>query len=219
MIRRYRRNLLIAAAFAGFLTGRAQAGPPLICHPFEIGNETSLPWASGSSWDSPAPGYDPAKLSGDTLRLLSSDKPVLARMETLRRAAIYGARQPQVAAELAVRLLARAMREEGNALAAFDAGYYLESLRQMNHISKNLSLADIRGYEWMERSISRLSDKAAGEYALALASSERGWPNAHFRAAVEGAKEGSLLATNLLKHGRKKSLKDLRAELSTVATR
>jgi hypothetical protein len=28
----------------------AQAGPPLICHPYEIGNAHSLPWSNTSEW-------------------------------------------------------------------------------------------------------------------------------------------------------------------------
>src|SRR5947208_3536069 len=38
--------------------GTAAAGPPLICHPFSIGNDTSLPWGNDQrSWNDPNPKY------------------------------------------------------------------------------------------------------------------------------------------------------------------
>ena len=44
------------------------AGPPLICHPFEIGNAKSLPW-SGSDWNlSGNERYDTKALAQDLRR-------------------------------------------------------------------------------------------------------------------------------------------------------
>ena len=87
------RNRLIAA---GTLTlsiltiapPGAEAGPPAICHQFQTGGAPSLPWAEGSGWRRTVPSYDLHRLTDDTLRLLTPTTPVLARMETLRRATI-----------------------------------------------------------------------------------------------------------------------------------
>ena len=68
------------------------AGPPLICHPFEIGTAASLPFGAGRNWNSPLSTYDVNRLTADTLRLLNPETPMLVRMETLRRATIYAAR-------------------------------------------------------------------------------------------------------------------------------
>src|SRR5947209_11122658 len=88
------------AIFGAVLT--VQAGPPLICHPFNIGAVQSLPWGNSAAagWDNPDPNYHVQQLSSDTLRLLNDQTPVLVRMETLRRAAIYGEKDHRAAAEL-----------------------------------------------------------------------------------------------------------------------
>src|ERR1700676_2598491 len=85
------------------LTTSAHAGPPLICHPIEIGQAKSLPlvdWKRKVSGD-----YD---LTRDTLAILDSSTPVLVRMETPRWATIYARQDPQVAKELLTRLQERA---------------------------------------------------------------------------------------------------------------
>src|SRR5438128_8750374 len=66
----------------------ALAGPPLICHPFEIGDAKSLPWA-GSAWRAVKVDYNINRLVDDTLALLSPETAPLVRMETLRRATVY----------------------------------------------------------------------------------------------------------------------------------
>src|SRR5438105_6271014 len=58
----------------------AQAGPPLICHTFEIGQAKSLPWIS-HSWNlNGSENYDTKNLAADTLEILKPDTPVLARI-------------------------------------------------------------------------------------------------------------------------------------------
>ena len=90
----------------------ALAGPPLICHAFEIGQAKSLPLAS-NSWNlSGAENYDTKNLASDTLEILKPDTPVLVRMETLRRATLYGRKDPLAAKELLTRLHARATSAE-----------------------------------------------------------------------------------------------------------
>src|SRR5260370_38947370 len=69
-----------------------QAGPPLICHPYDIGNAQSLPWGHGHDavgFDLGDPTYNTKQLSADTLRILDTGREVLVRMETMRRAALY----------------------------------------------------------------------------------------------------------------------------------
>src|SRR5437868_5038024 len=88
-----------------------QAGPPLICHPYDIGNAQSLPWGQGRDavgFDNPDPKYDIKQLSRDTLKILDAGAPVLVRMETMRRAALYGSNDHVAAAALLTALRQRA---------------------------------------------------------------------------------------------------------------
>src|SRR6185436_10451411 len=93
----------------------AHAGPPLLCHPFEIGKAASLPW-TGPEWQGMKATYDINRLVDDTTALLTPQTPVLVRMETLRRAAVYavwkteskGGGDLRVARELLARFEARA---------------------------------------------------------------------------------------------------------------
>src|ERR1700737_4131334 len=90
----------LALCAAGFTI---QAGPPLICHPYDIGNAQSLPWGQGRDamgFDNPDPSYDTKQLTRDTLKILDAVAPVLVRMETLRRAALYGSNDHASAAAL-----------------------------------------------------------------------------------------------------------------------
>ena len=49
----------------------ALAGPPLLCHPFDIGNAKSLPWVGEKSWDEGQPGYKLDRLVADTEAVLT----------------------------------------------------------------------------------------------------------------------------------------------------
>jgi hypothetical protein len=76
------------AAIATFfcLTTSLIAGPPLICHAFDIGNAKSLPWVS-HDWNlSGSENYDTHHLANDTLAVLNASQVPLVHMETLRRA-------------------------------------------------------------------------------------------------------------------------------------
>ena len=213
------KQLAIATIALTVLAGAALAGPPLICHPYAIGNDTSLPWgADNNSWNNPDPRYDAANLPVDTLKLLDSGKPLLTRMETLRRAAVYSGKNTAAGLELANRLMARALTSEvkgqNNSLALFDAGYFIESMKQMSHISKSKAFSGIDGYDWAKRSLPGLQDKLAAEYALGLMQAEASWPNEHIRRAANGAQEGSLLAQNLVKHYQNQSLAEIKQTLA-----
>jgi hypothetical protein len=130
-MKKYLFPLLLAAATA------ALAGPPAICHPVEIGKAKSLPWRDNvNGWDGTVPGYDLASLTADTLAILTPSASVPLRMETIRRAAIYAARNEAVAEKLTARLIARIADVSGkaDANAWFDAGYFAEALRQMGMV-------------------------------------------------------------------------------------
>src|SRR5438128_2699546 len=125
----------------------ALAGPPLICHPFDIGNARSLPW-SGTEWRAVDKNYNIDRLVEDTLGLLTPETPVLVRMETLRRATVYAVwsmndrkvgysvKDAAVAKELLARLKARVpapgvkSQKKATANALFDYGYLIESYKQ-----------------------------------------------------------------------------------------
>jgi hypothetical protein len=200
----------------------ALAGPPLICHTYSIGSDTSLPWgADKNSWSETDMKYDTRKLASDTLKLLDSGKPLLTRMETLRRAAVYSSKDQAAGLELANRLLARALAAEvkgqNNSTALFDAGYFIESMKQIGHITKSAAFSGIDGYDWAKRSVPGLQDKLAAEYALGLMQAESAWPNEHIRRAVSGADEGSLLAQNLRKHFQNQSLAEIKQTVTLKA--
>lgn len=192
----------------------AQAGPPLICHAIQIGQARSLPW-SNTGW-SGDPNYDVRNLAADTLAFLMPDTPVLVRMETLRRATIYGRQDPRAAKELLTRLYNRAKDAETagapDALAWFDAGYIVECYgewigRDMPHMTDGLRLdanpaAGLDGYSWVERAIALKGTEPEMEFAAALISlgGSRSNHEQHLRRAIAGAKSDPLLAQNLSSH-------------------
>jgi hypothetical protein len=133
--------VLLAAVFFGVFSvfvPAAYAGPPLICHPVEIGGAASLPWGSGPGWNTPLPSYDRGHLVADTLALLSPATPIRVRMETLRRATVYAMEDPARGRELLARLEARTRGGDpgfDRAQALFDAGYLIESFKQARMIT------------------------------------------------------------------------------------
>ena len=216
--------LLCVIAFSG----TAQAGPPLLCRPFEIGGAPSLPW-NGPAWRDVRPDYDINRLVDDTMALLTPRTPVLARMETLRRATVYAAwslvdsktgysaRDPKIARELISRLERRAAEAKGKggdteALALFDVGYLAESYKQA---SVN---AGIDGLASVVKAIGLGGNSAEMEFAAAVITieSRNASQRDHLRKAVAGAADGSLLARNLVLHFSElgKSISELRTHLS-----
>ena len=128
----------LAAALVGIATP-ALAGPPFICHAFELSGSPSLPWgpSTASTWNNPDAAYDIKNLTLDVTKLLAPAMPVSARMETLRRATIYASRDKAVAASLLSTLEARAKDNPNDANALFDAGFLTEAYRQASRV-----------YEW-----------------------------------------------------------------------
>ena len=129
---------LVAAAFAAaaFAATPAVAGPPFICHAFELSGNPSLPWGNvaAAGWNNPDPAYDVTRLPADVPKLLTAAMPVSARMETLRRATIYASRDKAVAASLLKALEARAEANKSDANALFDAGFLTEAYRQASRV-------------------------------------------------------------------------------------
>jgi hypothetical protein len=189
-------TLLTSAALA-VLTPAVQAGPPLICHAIDIGQAKSLPWTNGSHWDGAVPTYQLDRLIPDTFALLTPQTPVLVRMETLRRAAIYSSRNPGTGFELLTHLMARTLNNEKDGLAWFDAGYLVETFRQYEFHMKRKVPQGFDGYAWTQKAIRLSGPNAEMEFAAALIQSHSRWPNDHLQRARSAAEPGSLLARNM----------------------
>ena len=210
-------TLLAMLCFASI----AQAGPPLICHTFEIGNAKSLPWI-GHSWNlTGSENYDTKNLVKDTLEILNSDTPVLVRMETLRRATLYARQDPVAAKELLASLHARATSSESaghpDALAWFDAGYLVETYKQwigknMPHMTDGMRMdpnpaAGVDGYAMVKKALSLRADALHGddpqmEFAAALITlnGPQDEHRQHAEKAIAGTKMDALLGQNLATH-------------------
>ena len=211
-----RKSFVVLVMLAGLVAVRsATAGPPLLCHPFDIGGAKSLPWNSGLSWQGARPDYPLNRLVSDTVAMLTPSTPVVVRMETLRRAAIYAARDPQVAARLFTALTARAesagSAARERALAYLDAGYYAGALRQLSQLSQSSEFGD-RGpalraivqhtdsYALVAKALSSVQvEDPSMEFAAALIASDghREAYAEHAQKARAGAGQDALLARNI----------------------
>ena len=212
------RNLkLIALALlsAPLIFARpALAGPPLLCHPFDISGAQSLPWGDAQSWTAERSDYDVSRLVADTEKLLVPGTPVIVRMETLRRAALYASRDPKVASNLLTTLTGKVhasnRAKSPDALAYFDAAYIIEALRQVGMLGEARGFADrapamrdlvkdLDGYALIQKSLLVQPDDPSLEFAAALIASDRhrGAYQQHADRARAGAKKDALLAKNL----------------------
>jgi hypothetical protein len=207
------RSMVAAAAILTF-AGTAEAGPPLLCHPFDAGSAKLLPWsANPHSWNATDRTYDVKRLTADTLALLTPDAPILARMENMRRATLYAAQDERVAAELLTAITGRMQADAGKGrdpLAWFDAGYLIESYRQASHIYRwdMLNPAEksswklrtepngLDGYAMVGKALRLVGSSPEMEFAASLMK-EGAVGAEHRRRAVAGAPAGSLLAKNL----------------------
>ncbi len=200
-------TLLVTAVvgLALLLPSLAEAGPPLICHPFDIAGAESLPWGEEESWLSASKSYPVAHLTRDVLALLRPETEVLVRMETLRRATVYCRDAPGLAHELLSHLQARVLAAQADggrdALAWFDAGYFVESMKQIGFIESNKAgraFGSIDGYAWIQQAIGLSGDVPAMEFAAALVHYER--PEEHLEKAYRSTAKGSLVRRNLESH-------------------
>jgi hypothetical protein len=186
-----------AAVVLGFTTF-AQAGPPLVCHPIEIGPAKTLPWVD-LNYQKGNGGYDLENLTRDTLAILDTNPSVLVRMETLRRATIYARQDSRVAKELLTRLHARAVNSDAGALAWFDVGYLAETYKQWMGRGEPNPAMGLDGYGWVKKAISLRGADPEMEFAAALItlSVSESDHNDHVEKAMAGAKADPLLAQNL----------------------
>jgi hypothetical protein len=209
-----RLPISIVAVLLGFTTF-AQAGPLLICHPIEIGQAQSLPWVEWNHRGST--DYDLKNLTRDTLAILASNTPVLVRMETLRRATIYGRQDPQVAKELITRLQARAANSDAaghtDALAWFDVGYLAEAYKQWMGKGEPNPAAGLDGYSWVRKAISLRGSDPEMEFAAALITltGPESAHRDHARKAMAGAQSDPLLAQNLASNFNHQTMSELLA--------
>ena len=129
----------LAVLFVAGIASPALAGPPFLCHPFEIGTARSLPWENSADFWRGRADYNVDRLVDDTMALLTPDMPVLVRMETLRRATMYALRDKTVAASLIDAVKGRAEQRERlgrpDPLAWFDAGYLAEAYREVRELA------------------------------------------------------------------------------------
>jgi hypothetical protein len=185
------------------------AGPPLLCHPFDIGTAQSLPWDGTSGWFQGSANYPIKQLVTDTEAILQPGTPVVVRMETLRRAAIYASQDPAVASALLDRLGEKA-RTNSEGLAALDAAYLVEALHQITMLGES---AEFRGRipgvvrvlsgrdagTLLDRAVrARPSDPAVAFAAALIAlDKDKHAAEAYAVRARAGASQDALLARNL----------------------
>jgi hypothetical protein len=195
------------------VAGTAFAGPPLLCHPYDIGAAKSLPW-DGDGWSAARSDYSLAHLAVDTEALLTPSTPVIVRMETLRRAAIYASRDPRAASELVRELVTRTRptpeSATPDALALLDAAYLTAALAEIVRIGgiepfrgnvealRKIS-ADVDSWNLMTASLAARPGDANLEFAAALVATATnpGAYAAHAQRARQGAPADALLARNL----------------------
>jgi hypothetical protein len=177
------------------------AGPPLICHAFDIGDAKSLPWIS-HDWNlTGSESYDTSRLASDTIAILAADNSVLVHMETLRRATLYARKDPVAAKALLTRITMgtkSAQPSESRALTYFDSGYLAEAYKQWLGEAHNPATG-IDGYALVEEAIRIRGSDPQMELAAALITLNGpvGEHQAHAQKAVAGAKTDRLLARNL----------------------
>jgi hypothetical protein len=108
-------------------------------------------------------------------------------METLRRAALYGAKDHRAEYELLARLTTRALAKP-DALALFDAGYLIETLKQLAWLYQRDLTEGMDGKQWVENAIQSAKDPAAMEFAASLMGGHVKTPNDRSRRAQAPAR-------------------------------
>lgn len=214
----FRRHCAALAAFLAVLAMAwpATAGPPLLCHPFDIGGARSLPWDGTRAFWQGRADYRLESLIADTEALLTPATPVIVRMETLRRAALYASADAEVATRLYGRLgdRLRASQKPGGRpddLALFDFAYLTETYRQVAELDNGINefrgrapalrraIGNTDGYALIKKTLGQASTDPAIEFAAALMTGRRdnGASRVHAERARAGANRDALLARNL----------------------
>src|SRR5262249_48967872 len=200
--RRFAIGLAAVVLFAAVVTF---AGPPLICHTFEIGSAQSLPWVS-HHWNlSGDETYDTSKLASDTFAILGPNPSVLVHMETLRRATLYARKDPAAAKALFVRLTAATKSVPSDsppALYYFDIGYLAETYKQWLGQDSQNPARGIDGYALVKQALQLRGDDPEMEFAAALITlaGPTGEHHRQVQQALAGASRDPLLARNLASH-------------------
>jgi hypothetical protein len=196
----------IATTFLlALITTSTLAGPPLLCHVFDIGSAKSLPWI-GHNWNlTGSESYDTNNLATDTLTILDSDPTVLVHMETLRRAALYGQKNPTALKQLLVKLKMRA-DNSANSISSFDVGYLAAILNQIHWIYKDSSnpAQSLDAYALIKRALAVYPNDPQLQFAAALVTlnGPAAEHQQYAQNALAGAKSDALLARNLSNHFR-----------------
>ena len=208
------RTITLAAVAALSLAAPALAGPPLLCHPYDIGGAKSLPWVGEKSWFEGRPDYKVANVIADTEALLTPATPVIVRMETLRRAALYASTDQGVSTELLKRLVGRAEASSAaghpDALAYLDAAYVAGAYHEITLLASSrewaaraataqAALGTIDGHALINTAIAARPDDPALQFAAALISADtnRASYEAHAAKARAGVDRDPLLARNI----------------------
>ena len=212
MTRFTRFALTPLAAAALLVASTAHAGPPLLCHPYNIGSARSLPWSGTSSWFDGDPAYQVQNVIADTEALLTPATPVIVRMETLRRAAIYASSDAALAGRLLDTFVARAEASKGqpDALAWLDAAYLAGAYREMTMLGQDsrwapriaglkTALGSRKDSVFIAQSLAARPDDPNIRFAAALivSGSDRQAYREHAEKARAGASRDALLARNL----------------------
>jgi hypothetical protein len=207
---RFRHAIPLAALVLTLTASTALAGPPLLCHPFDIGSARSLPWDGTNAWWQGRADYNLQNLVADTDAVLTPATPVIVRMETLRRAALYASLDDKVAARLLSSVTARAQAGAASVSALFDAGYLTETYKQIAMLRGERQFADrartiagvigqADGTAMINRAITQRPDDASLRFAAALvaATANRTAYRDHADKARKGAAGDPLLARNI----------------------
>lgn len=203
---RFVRPTLSAFVVLFVMVNAAVAGPPLICHAFDIGNAKSLPFIS-HDWNlSGGENYDTQNLANETLAILQGSQVALVHMETLRRATLYARKDPVAAKQLLLKIVARAQSNESattpDAFALLDAAYLTEAYKQWLGEKGENPASGLDGYHWIKRAAQLRSNDPQIQFAAALVTL-RGADDAqreYAQKAIAGAKTDELLARNLTAH-------------------
>lgn len=231
--------VLSGLLFAGAAQNSWGLGPPIVCHPISIGDAKTLPDEG-----------EKALRKGDalvsaTVEILTREKSVLVRMETIRRAVRQASGDRALAWRLVTELAARTLvlDEHGqvSADALLDAGFLAAGLEQYGvKFDEPIGMSEsIAGYGLVKRAIelnktAPIEQSGAMQFAAALMThpmrAHDRTPDAgrerydrHMLEAVAAAAPGSLLETNLAAHlsewrGSIKAYRERAAAESTART-
>ena len=199
-------RIAVAMLLALFLfVSSALAGPPLICHSFDIGDAKSIPWVS-HDWNlTGSENYNTKNLAADTIAILDSDSVVLVHMETLRRATLFARRDAVAAKELVTKLAARADSSANSSAAAmtsFDLGYLAECYKQWMGKDEPNPAEGLDGYALVKKAVQLRGDDPPMDFAAALITLN-GPATEHqdyAQKTIAGAKTDALLSRNLFTH-------------------